>query len=102
MTISLIRRENSRAQRGESMSADDYEVEYHLTPTGWKRGTSYSYGKAQQEFEIPTDRVLTVVREETQSSRWSRAEVSWRSAWTSPETSSDVLKALTAKFGEHP
>jgi hypothetical protein len=84
------------------MSYDDYEVEYHLTPTGWKRGTSYYYGKTQQEIEPPSDRVLTVVKEVTQSSGWSREEVSWGTKWKSNETPSDAVDALVAKFGELP
>ena len=84
------------------MSYDDYETEYHLTPHGWKSGTSYFYGKAQKEVQPPSDRVLTVVRHVTQASGWSREEVSWRTDWTSPNTPPDVLKALMVKYGERP
>lgn len=84
------------------MSYDDYESEHHLTPTGWKRGTSYYYGNSQGDIEAPPDRVLTVVYEEKQSSAWSKPETSWQIKWTSPDTPPKVLKALTAKFGEHP
>ncbi len=84
------------------MSYDDYEVEYHLTPSGWKAGTSYFYGKPQQESQPPADRVLTAVRQVTQASGWSREEVSWRTAWTAPDTPPEKLKELFSKYGEHP
>jgi hypothetical protein len=84
------------------MSYDDYEVEYHLTPSGWMVGTSYFYGKAQQEVQPPSDRALTVIRQVAQASGWSREEVSWSTKWESPDTPPDVLKSLIAKYGEHP
>jgi hypothetical protein len=84
------------------MSYNDYEVEYHLTPSGWKRGTSYYYGHAQGTVEPPPDRVHAVIRHEKQASGWSREEVSWGAKWTSSGTSEDVLNSFIAEFGELP
>ena len=38
------------------MSYDRYEIEYHLTPTGWVAGTDSDMGSAQKAAE-PPDRV---------------------------------------------
>jgi hypothetical protein len=84
------------------MSCDDYSVEYHLTPSGWKTGASYFYGKPQKEIQPPSDRLLTVVQDAVQTSRWSTEEVSWRTEWTAPDTPPEVLKKLFAEYGEHP
>lgn len=84
------------------MSCDDYSVEYHLTPSGWKIGTTYFYGKPQKEIQPPSDRLLTVVQDTVQTSRWSPEEVSWRTAWTAPNTAPEKLKELFSKYGKHP
>jgi hypothetical protein len=84
------------------MSYDHYEQEYHLTPTGWKSGTSYSYGNAEQEVKLPLDRVLTVVREVRQSSGWSPEDISWYEKWRSSEVSPGETNGLIKQFGNRP
>jgi hypothetical protein len=84
------------------MSYDHYEDEYHLTPTGWKSGTSYYYGKAEQEVKLPPDRVLTIVREVKQPSGWSPDDISWREKWRSLDVPPEEIKEFIEQFGSRP
>jgi hypothetical protein len=84
------------------MSYDRYEDDYHLTPTGWKLGTSYFYGNPQKEVEPPPDRVLTGVREVRQSSGWSPEDISWHEKWRSPAVTQQEINELIRRFGERP
>lgn len=81
------------------MAVDDSKTEYHLTPNGWVIGTSYFLGKAQGPMvEPPQDRVLTVVGQIYQGSRWSPESRSLSEQWRSPNVSRDVLAELQRKF----
>jgi len=82
------------------MSADHYEIEYHLTPGGWITGTSYYYGKADEVVDPPVDRVLTIKKEVTQSSGYSPEDVSWDELWRDPDIQN--VDALVVKYGNRP
>jgi hypothetical protein len=84
------------------MSYDHHEQEHHLTPTGWKSGTSYFYGGAEQEVKPPPDRVLTIVREVKQSSGWSPEDISWYEKWRSSEIIPEVIDGIILQFGNRP
>lgn len=82
------------------MSYDRYEREYHLTPSGWKLGTFFFYGKADKVIPAPPDRVLTLVKEVEQASGYSPEDVRWRTDWTSDDKKN--VAVLLKKFGDQP
>jgi len=90
--------EMGKTERQHNMAVDDLKTEYHLTKRGWTPGTSYSFGKAKEEIAPPPDRVLTMVEQIYQSSRFSREETSWAETWRSPEVSDEELETLRKKF----
>jgi hypothetical protein len=83
------------------MSADRYQQEYHLTPSGWELGTFYFYGNAKK-IEPPSNRVVTIVKEVEQSSGFSPEEISWREDWRSNELDTKQINSLLKKFGDRP
>jgi hypothetical protein len=80
------------------MAVDKFETEYHLTRSGWHKGTSYFFGKTQKEVAPPSDRLLTVVQLVEQSSRWAASETSLSEKWRSPDIGDSELQELRAKF----
>jgi hypothetical protein len=82
------------------MSADRYDVEYHLTPRGWEEGTAYFYGDPQGVVPVPKDAVLTLLKETFQSSPFSKDEVSWSEKWRSSQKTD--IELLQKKFGARP
>jgi len=66
------------------MAYDRYEVEYHLTPSGWVAGTVTDFGNQEKVIEPPPDRVETWLYEMEQSSGWSAESRHWRIIWTHP------------------
>ena len=79
------------------MSYDDYEREYHLTPNGWVTGRYWYFGKSEKEVAPPSDRLLTVKKSVTQSSGWSREDVSFSEEWRF-EGADEEIKKLKMKF----
>ncbi len=77
------------------MAVDDLEREYHLTPNGWVKGTSFCFGNTDKEITPPPDRVLTIVERTYQSSRRSQEEISSRVTWRSPMVSAEQIVELT-------
>ena len=60
------------------MAADDHRVEYHLTPTGWVKGTSRTFGRINgEERPRPVDAVETWEEHIFQRSTWSRDEYTY-------------------------
>lgn len=58
-------------------------TEWHLTPRGWEKGATRVHGQGNTWVEEPTDRILSCVYQELESSaspevkKWS--EETWRS-----------------------
>jgi hypothetical protein len=77
---------------------DDFEMEYHLTPHGWKRGSEWFFGRIQADTPAPTDRVLTLKKRIYQRSSASSIESAWTTVWRKPEITDEVLVALRARF----
>jgi hypothetical protein len=84
-----------------SMSVDKYEREYHLTPTGWVKGSFAFYGTADNPAARPKEAVLTIVKEVEQSSPFSAESISWREQWQSPKAARQIGR-LRKKFGKFP
>lgn len=82
------------------MSYDRYEREYHLTPSGWKVGTFSFYGKADKIVPVPSDRVLTLIKEVEQASGYSSEDISWRTAWQTDNK--EAVAVLIKQFGDKP
>ena len=81
------------------MSVDNYRSEYHLTTNGWINGSDWFYNKIQGEaISRPEDTIETWERHETQSSAYSRPEVSWSCIWRKSGIEAAEIKRLHAKF----
>ena len=81
-----------------SKPEDDFEIEYHLTPHGWKRGSEWFFGRIQAATPAPADRVLTLRKRLYQRSGASSPEIIWTTIWQKPGLDDDVLQALRARF----
>ena len=84
------------------MAYDRYTVEYHLTTTGWIRGTETYFGKVDKEVAIPENRVETWIKEVEQSSGWSPEDITWQRVWASPSMTEQERNELRAKFPTPP
>jgi len=81
------------------MAEDDYKVEYHLTPNGWVRGTSWFFGKLQDEIkQRPNDTVRTCLYHETQSSMYGKPTIIWKEIWSNPDVDENTINALIEKY----
>ena len=89
---------SSSGPEAVAKSADDFEVEYHLTPYGWKRGSEWFFGRIQADTPTPADRVLTLRKRLYQRSRASSPEIAWTTVWQKPGVNNDDLRALRARF----
>ena len=54
---------------------DSWDVECHLTPTGWVEGSELEFDRQVKDFPPPEDRLLTLKVSSRQSSGWSRTDV---------------------------
>jgi hypothetical protein len=81
------------------MSLSNEWTEWHLTPTGWVRGTEKEDFRTVDR-EPPPDRVKTVVWHDRLSSRWSKPERWHDETWSSSDKA--AISDLVAKFGPPP
>jgi hypothetical protein len=78
------------------MAYDNYEIDFHLTPNGWRTGGVNTTGSPD---EIPPeDRVLTIRKSVYQRSGWSSEDIAWNEIWRSPATSEEELAILISKY----
>ena len=75
-------------------------TEWHLTPDGWKRGSTRVQGKGNTWADEPEDRVLSFVYKEVETSASTEARVSAEESWRS-KTATDI-DALLRQFGASP
>src|SRR2546428_8923843 len=80
------------------MSCDDWDQEYHLTPRGWKTGSSKHSGRVDHEAPRPWDAVETWEQHASQASGWSREIRMQRLIWQDPAIREEDRKALRSKF----
>jgi hypothetical protein len=78
--------------------ADDFEVEYHLTPHGWQRGSEWFFGRMQAETTAPPDRVLTLKKRLYQRTVASDKDVGWITVWRDPKLPESELASLRTRF----
>lgn len=84
---------------GEVMGVyDSFAIEYHLTPTGWYRGSEWEFSKKDKDIPPPADRVLTLMLTVRQASGWSKEDVNWSETWRCPSVTEDELEALKKRF----
>src|SRR5690606_10701920 len=89
----------SHSSIGGSMAADNLTTEWHLTPTGWVRGTTRFFSAVQgEEISAPTNRVLTVETLIYQRSGWSAEERSVSDIWKSKTVSAEQIEDLRQKY----
>jgi hypothetical protein len=81
-----------------SKPADDFEVEYHLTPTGWIRGCEWFLGEMQAETPAPPDRLLTMKKRLYQQSPTAEKDVRWTTTWRDPGVQESDLDLLQTRF----
>ena len=77
---------------------DDFEIEYHLTPNGWRRGSEWFFGRIQADNSVPTDRVLTLKKRAYQRTGDVEREISWSTVWRNPDVSEAELVRLQTTF----
>ena len=82
------------------MSASNEWIEWHLTPSGWKKGSYLLDFNKPVIVEPPKDRVLTCEYKEYMSSGFSKLETSVTEEWRSKDEK--VIQDLLKKFGECP
>ncbi len=80
--------------------ADDFEIEYYLTPDGWKRGSEWFFGQLQAETPPPADCVLTLRKKLFQLRPDAAKEVTWRTMWSNPRFTQAQIEALRSRFGQ--
>jgi hypothetical protein len=82
------------------MSASNEWTDWHLTPTGWKRGSEKEDGGGVTKKPVPEDCVLTVRHKEYLSSSFSKLEKTDETSWTGPDER--IILELITEFGEAP
>ncbi len=75
-------------------------TEWHLTPEGWKRGSTRVQGKGNTWADEPEDRVLSYVYKEVETNGSGQAQVSAEESWRS-KTATDI-DALLRQHGPSP
>ena len=79
------------------MSATNEWTEWHLTPSGWVRGTEREDFVGLTERPTPDDRVLTMKYTSYSSSIYQPVESTWTELWRSPDE--DEVNLLLEQFG---
>jgi hypothetical protein len=82
---------------------DSYDIEYHLTPTGWVRDTYYFFGEPSgREVPRPPDCVLTMKLSVRQMSFHSPAQRSWFEIWRSPTATKEYIEKFRKIITQRP
>jgi hypothetical protein len=80
------------------MSYDSSYHEFHLTSSGWIRGTSYFSDEMPKEIIPPEGRIETWARTMRQQSGWSKENVYWKCIWKSSNHSDEERKTVRDNF----
>jgi hypothetical protein len=83
------------------MTASLEYTDWHLTPTGWRRGTTKLDNGTIQEVPTPLDRIATYRYTEEYPSLFSRPDVFTKVTYQCPNQERELLKLLD-QFGACP
>lgn len=84
------------------MAYEEWEQEHHLTPAGWVAGSFFFRGTLARKVPIPSDRVLTLVRECANRLESSGLQTTWRQDWKSSDQPPEAIDHLLGQFGQRP
>ena len=79
-------------------ATDDFEVEFHLTPNGWQRGSEWFFGELQAATPSPANRLLTLKQRIYQSSPVATPLVTWVTVWRKSGVPEHEIEELRKKF----
>ncbi len=82
------------------MPASNEYIKWHLTPSGWVKGSYHLDFNEPVSIDPPKDRVLTCTYKEFMSSGFSKLETSVVEEWSSRDK--EKIQELLSKFGECP
>ena len=82
---------------GPGRPADDFEVEFHLTPQGWKRGSEWFFGRLEAECSPPPDRLLTLRKHLVQPFSSAPKTISWATVWRDTRFTDDELDLVRSR-----
>jgi hypothetical protein len=80
------------------MAHDQSSLEYHLTPTGWKKGSRYHFGTKDRNVTPPQGRVETWIAHTVQGSQLSPDKTHWERVWTSESVDPAVRAKMLKDF----
>jgi hypothetical protein len=80
------------------MSKGHTETEYHLTPQGWLKGSSWVYGAKTEDVPAPSVRVESWIEEIDDPSGGAAPKVSWRRIWESDSATQHAKVELRHRF----
>ena len=81
------------------MADDDLRCQFHLTESGWLKGTRKFFDHVQgQEVMRPGDALAIYELHIYQRSMWSKEERTWSLVWKKDDVSEDHLKKLAKKY----
>lgn len=96
--LAALQAPGARRVTPKSSQPSPYDVEFHLTPNGWVRGTEWFVGIIQAEITPPPNRILTIVKRVTTSAATGRDEISWRNTWRNTAIPEAEVAAVRSRF----
>ncbi|MGD0124005.1 MAG: hypothetical protein ABSF46_01505 [Terriglobia bacterium] len=74
------------------------DIDYHLTPNGWIKGTSYFFGNLTSGSVRPADCVLTLRLSVRQTFGFSGRKETWSEIWKSRSAKTGYVAKLQKNF----
>jgi len=75
-----------------------HDIDYHLTPNGWIKGTCYFFGNPTSVTVRPADCVLTLRLSIRQTLGCSAGKETWSEIWKSPSAKKGYVAKLQKTF----
>ena len=79
-------------------SVSPYDIEFHLTPSGWVRGSECFLGIVQAEVIPPPARVLTRIKRLIANSGSAENRIEWHTTWCNSAMAQFEIDELLASF----
>lgn len=80
------------------MADDNLRCKFHLTESGWARGTRTFFDKVQgEEIKRPVEAIATYELHIYQKSMWSNEERTWSQIWKRDDVTDEKLKKMLKK-----